>query len=191
MSAVSIPPPLPAGNGFVTILGRISMVLAILGVLGALAQMLFVLLLPDAAVARVAAQPEVPAAVVWTLQHRNALALAMLALSLLFLAVAWGLLKRREWGRLGFIALLLLGAAANFAALLLVNPFFDGLYDMFPAEYLDTAEGRQFVAQMRFNRSMTFASGLLGAVGIAALHGWIAWKLCTAAVRAEFGRGPA
>jgi len=191
VSAANAPPPLPAAAGFVTVLGRISIVLAALGVLWALAQMLLVLLLPDALAVRAAAQPEVPAAVAWTLQHRNALALAMLALALLFLVVAWGLLKRREWGRRGFITLLLLGAAANFAALLLIDPFFDGLHGMFPAQMLDTPEGRQFIAQMRFNRNLTWASGLLGAVGIAALHGWIVWKLCTAAVRAEFGRNRA
>ena len=188
MNPVNAPPPLPTATGFVTVLGRISMVLAVLGVLWALVQMGFALLLPDSVVASVAAQPEAPSAVIWMLEQRNALALAMLALSLLFLAVAWGLLKRQEWGRLGFIALLLLGAAANFAALLLVDPFFDSLRDMFPAQRLDSPDGRQFIAQMRFNRNMTWASGLLGAIGIGALHGWIVWKLCTAAVRAEFRR---
>lgn len=185
---MSTPPPLPAAAGFVTALGRISLALAVLGVFGALAQLLFALLLPDTMVARVAARPEVPAAVAWTLHHRNALALAMLALALLFLAASWGLLRRQEWGRLGFIALLLLGAAANFAALLLVDPFFDGLHGLFPAQRLDSPEGLQLIAQMRFNRHMTYASGLLGAVAIAALHGWIVWKLCTDAVRAEFRR---
>ena len=68
------PPPLPAATSFVTLLGRISTVLAVLGVLGALAQMLFAVLLPDTAVAQVVAQPEAPTAVVWVLQHRSALA---------------------------------------------------------------------------------------------------------------------
>lgn len=185
---MTTPPPLPAATGFVTVLARISLVLAVLGVLWALVQALLLMLMPDTVVAQAAAQPEVPAAVVWTLQHRNALALAVLGLAVLFLVVAWGLLKRQEWGRLGFIALLLAGAVANFAGLFLVNPFFDGLQGMFPAEMLDTPEGQRFTAQMQFNRNMTFASGLLGAVGIAALHGWIVWKLCTDAVRAEFQR---
>ena len=29
---------------------------------------------------------------------------------------------------------------------------------------------------------------LAGALAIAALHGWVAWQLCTAAVRAQFNR---
>jgi len=183
------PPPLPAA-GFVTVLARISLFLAILGVAGSLAQMVLALLLPDAAVARAAVQPEIPSAVTWLLRHRHALTLASLLLSLLFLAVAWGLLRRREWARLAFIGLLLAAAAANFAGLALIGPFFDGLQGMFPAQMLDSPDGRQFLAQMQFNRQVAFVTSLLGALGIAALHGWIAWKLCTTPVRAEFGRVP-
>ncbi|AKC86921.1 hypothetical protein [Pseudoxanthomonas suwonensis] len=185
---MNTPPPLPVATGFVTVLARISLVLAALGLLWALAQTVLALLLPDAAVARMAAEPGVPPGLLWTLEHRHALSLAVLLLSALFLAVAWGLLKRREWARLGFIALLVAGALANFAGLALVGPFFDGLVGMFPAEYLDTPDGRQFTAQMQFNRNTTFATSLLGALFFAGLHGWIVWKLCTAPVRAEFGR---
>lgn len=185
---MSAPPPLPA-SGFVTALARISLVLAALGLAWALAQMFMALLMPDAAVLRIAAQPGVPPGLVWMLERRHVLSLALLLFSLLCLAVAWGLLKRREWARLAFIGLLVAGAALNFAGLALIGPFFDGLLGMFPAPMLDTPDGQQLVAQMRFNRQATFASSLAGAVVFAALHGWIAWKLCTAAVRAEFA-GP-
>ena len=170
-------------------LARISLVLAALGVACALAQVLLALLLPDAAVARLAAaEPQLPAGVIWTLEHRHGLSLAVLLLSLLCLAVAWGLLKRREWARLAFIALLAAGALANFAGLALVDPFFDGILRMFPADALATPDGQQFLAQMRFNRTSTFVTTLAGAVGFGLLHGWLAWKLCTAPVRAAFAR---
>lgn len=182
------PPPLPA-HGFVTVLGKVSVFLAVLGLAWALVQMGLALLMPDAAVARLAAQPEVPAPVVRAFELRHLLSLATLLLALLFLAVAWGLLKRREWARLGFIALLVAGAAANFAGLALIGPFFDGVMDLYPEQLLDTPDGQQFVAQMRWNRQATLASSLLGAVGFAVLHGWLAWKLCSAPVRAEFGCG--
>lgn len=184
---MNTPPPLPAA-GFVTVLARISLVLAALAVAWALAQMVLALLMPDAAVLRLAAQPEVPPGLVWTLEHRHALSLTLLLVSLLGLAVAWGMLRRHEWARLAFIGLLVAGAALNFAGLALIGPFFDGLLGMFPAQMLDSPDGQQLVAQMRFNRQVTFASSLAGAVVFAALHGWIAWKLCTPAVRAEFGR---
>lgn len=179
------PPPLPA-SGFITALGRLSVLLAALGVAWALVQTVLALLLPDAAVARLAAQPEVPAAVVRVLEHRHLLSLATLLLSGLFLAVAWGVLKRQEWARLGFIVLLVVGALANFAGLALIGPMFDGIEGMFPAELLDTPDGRQFTSQMQMNRYVSFGSALLGALAFAALHGWVVWKLCTAAVRAEF-----
>src|SRR5690349_830213 len=102
---MSAPPPLPA-SGFVTVLARISLVMAALGLAWALAQMFLALLMPDAAVLRIAAQPEVPPDLVWVLERRHVLSLALLLVSLLCLAVAWGLLKRREWARLAFIALL-------------------------------------------------------------------------------------
>ena len=174
------PPPLPATTAFVTLLGRISIVLAVLGLLWALVQVLFVLMLPMDLLAQVEAQP--------AMQYRSALALAMLALSLGLLVVSWGLLQRREWGRLGFIAALVLGAVVNFAALLLVGPFFDSLQDLFPPGMADPGDGWQIDAQLRMTRNLVMASGLIGALAIAGVHGWLVWKLCTAQVRAEFRR---
>ncbi|WP_372016802.1 hypothetical protein [Pseudoxanthomonas sp. 10H] len=183
---MNTPPALPA-TGFVTVLARISLVLAAIGLAWALAQMAGALLLSDDAVAYLAARPEVPASVLWLLEHRHALSLAVLVLSALFLAVSWGLLRRREWARVAFVALLLASAAANFGGVALVGPFFDGLVGMYPPEFLDTPEGRQFAAQMRFNRLSMLVTSVAGAVVFAGLHGWLAWKLGTAAVRAEFG----
>jgi hypothetical protein len=183
---MNIPPPLPA-TGFVTPLARISLVLAALGMAWALAQMVVVLLVPDAAVARLGAGPPLPG-LAWTLRHRHALALATLLLALLFLVASWGLLRRREWARWTFIVLLLAGAAANFAGLALIGPFFDTIVDLYPAQLLDSPDGHRFVAQMQLNRQATYATSLVGALALASLHGWIIWKLCTAAVRAEFAR---
>ena len=115
---------------------------------------------------------------------------AMLLVAGLFLAAAWGLLRRREWARMAFILLLVGGALANFAALALIGPFFDGLQDMFPAEMLASPEGQRFAAQMRFNRTVTLVTSLAGALVFAALHGWIVWKLCTPAVRDQFRSAP-
>ena len=187
---MNTPPPLPAAASFVTVLARISLVLAALGVAWALAQMLFALLLPDAVVARLAAQPELSRGVLWTLEHRHALSLVLLLVAGLFLAAAWGLLRRREWARMAFILLLVGGALANFAALALIGPFFDGLQDMFPAEMLASPEGQRFAAQMQFNRTVTLVTSLAGALVFAALHGWIVWKLCTPAVRDQFRSAP-
>ena len=90
----------------------------------------------------------------------------------------------------GIILLLVGGALANFAALALIGPFFDGLQDMFPAEMLASPEGQRFAAQMQFNRTVTLVTSLAGALVFAALHGWIVWKLCTPAVRDQFRSAP-
>ena len=185
---MNTPPPLPATTAFVTLLGRISIVLAVLGLLWSLVQVLFVLMLPAELMVQMEAQPGMPALLAAAMQYRSALALAMLALSLGLLVVSWGLLRRREWGRLGFIAALVLGAVVNFAALLLVGPFFDSLQDLFPPGMADPASGWQIDAQLRMTRNLVMASGLIGALAIAGVHGWLVWKLCTAQVRAEFRR---
>lgn len=180
--------PSSPASGFVTVLARISLVLAALGLAWALAQMALALVLTDAAIARLAARPIVPAAVLWSLEHRRVLSLALLLLSLLFLAVAWGLWRRREWARWAFIALLAAGAAANFAGLGLIGPFFDAIMAIHPAGLLDTPDGQQFVARLDASRRMAWITSLAGALAITGLHGWLAWKLCTAPVRAEFDR---
>ena len=184
---MTAPPPLPRA-GFVTVMAKLSLVVAGLGVAWSLLQALGALLLPDGAVARLAAQPEVPAGVIWALEHRLGLSLLGLALALLFLAASWGLLKRQEWARWTFIAFLVGTAALNFAGLAAIGHVFDTMLAMFPADMLDTPDGREFMAQMQASRMLSYGSGLLGALAFAGLHGWIVWKLCTAPARDEFRR---
>lgn len=185
---MSAPPPLPRSN-FVTVLGRISLLLAGVGLAAALLQAVLALLVGDAAVAGLADHPELPPALVWMLEQRRLLSLLGLLLAATFLASSWGLLRRQDWARWTFIAFLVVTAALNFAVLPLIGQFFDTLTGMFPAEFADTREGREFLAHMRANRMVSMAMATLTAVAFAGLHGWLAWKLCSAAVRAEF-RGP-
>ena len=58
---MNTPPPLPATTAFVTVLGRVSIVLAVLGLLWALVQVLFVLMLPAELIVQMEAQPGLPA----------------------------------------------------------------------------------------------------------------------------------
>jgi len=133
----------------------------------------------------------VPPAVAWMLEQRRLLSLLGLLLSGLFLVSSWGLLRRRDWARWTFIAFLLATALLNFASLALVGQFFDGMVGMFPQEFLDSREGREFMAQMQANRIVSLVTATATALAFAGLHGWLAWKLCTPQVRAEFHRDPA
>lgn len=188
--SMNAPPPLPR-TGLVTVMAWISLLLGALGVAAALVQVLLALLTPDTVVAVLAQRPEVPTAVVWMLGHRLALALLCLLLSVLFLASAWGLLHRREWARWTFIAFLVGGALLNVAGLAAIDHVFDTMLAMFPPDLLNTAEGHQFLARMQASRLLAHASGVVGALAIAALHGWIVWKLCVPPARDEFRRGRA
>lgn len=187
---MNAPPPLPR-NGFVSVLARISMLLAALAVLGSLAQAAPALAVGDATVARIASHAAVPPVVAWMLEQRRLLSLLGLLLSGLFLVSSWGLLRRRDWARWTFIAFLLATALLNFASLALVGQFFDGMVGMFPQEFLDSREGREFMAQMQANRIVSLVTATATALAFAGLHGWLAWKLCTPQVRAEFHRDPA
>lgn len=182
---MNAPPSLPR-TGMVTVMAKISLLLGAVGVAVALLQLLGALLMSDAAVAAMVRRPEFPAGLAWMLEWRVWLSWLCLLLSVLFLASAWGLLRRHPWARWVFIAFLVGGAALNFAGLAVIDPVFDGLIGMFPAEFLDTREGREFVAQMQGTRLVSWVTGGIGALTLAVLHGWIVWKLCIAPARDEF-----
>lgn len=180
-------PPTPR-TGFVSVLAKITLILAGVSVAWSLVQGLAALLLSERLVARLASSDwPVPAGLLWALRHLAPLSLAMLLLSLLTTVTAWGLLQRREWARRVFIALLLVSAVTNLLNLLLVSQMFDAIIAIYPQELLSSADGQQFLAQMQASRLMSMASSAVGVLAMAALHVWIAWKLCSAPVKAEFG----
>ena len=127
-----------------------------------------------------------PPSLQWVLQHALALTMAMLLASLALLAVSWAMLKYREWGRIGFIVLLAVVALANFALLPLVGGMFDALQATLPAGFLATADGQQALAQLQGSRWIVLLGSVLSALLVAALHGWLALKLCRPQVRALF-----
>jgi hypothetical protein len=180
-----VPPALPPSS-FVSTTARLAMVMAGLGLAWSVVQLGLAALMPDRAVAELAALPEIPPGLVWLLEQRVGLSALLLLASLLFLACSWGLLRRHEWGRIGFIVFLVLTGLLNFLALPAIDHVFDTMRDLLPAGMRETEEGRELLTQIGFSRAAAWISGLLGALAFAALHGWVAWKLCTRAVRREF-----
>lgn len=127
-----------------------------------------------------------PEAFQWLGRHALSLTALMLVVSVAFLAVSWGMFKRREWGRVGFIVFLVLVALLNFASLPLIHSVFDNMRSMFPAEFLQSAEGRELRVQLTSGVWMSLISGAVTAIAIAALHGWLVIKLRRPDVRALF-----
>jgi len=128
-----------------------------------------------------------PALLVWLAQHALSLSVGLLGLSLAFALVSLGLFNYRRWGYIGFIVFLIVIAVANFALL----PMFDHLIinsitSLFPSDFLSSNEGREAALYIRNMRG--FMWGGLGSTMllIAALHGWLIFKLCRPPVRALF-----
>lgn len=192
----TLPPPLPgttrksAAANFVDVLGKLSVLLGVLGVLYALAQWAVLMLVPDdfmaVAFADVAQHlPPLPSSLRWLLDHLDAMAWITLLSALLFLLASWGVLKRNEAARLGFIALMLLGTLMNIASIALLMQMVEWM------NQLGTTlqeHGEAMPGQIQASNAMSMGMGVVSALAFAALHGWIIYKLCTPAVRAEFDR---
>lgn len=124
MSAAA-PPPLPGGKlrltpaaGFVDVLGKLSLLLGVLGVLYALVQLVVLLLIPagfmDGALAGDnELLPELPGLLRWLLQNMLPLAWVTLLSAVAFLMISYGVLKRSNAARLGFIVFMVLGTVMN------------------------------------------------------------------------------
>ncbi|HVK52219.1 MAG TPA: hypothetical protein VM469_10845 [Pseudoxanthomonas sp.] len=190
MPSSSMPPPLPrakpaAGSSFVTILAWVSMGLGVLGVVGGLLQAVIMasLNLGDELLAGLAQgnlHTLMPPQVLWLLEHLQLLNGVSVLFSLVTCVVSWALLRRYEWGRLGFIALLVLGVVFGMA----MTAFMAGVLEWMLAQ----AAGDAAMADPMLDQSllMSKASMYAGTLVVALLHGLIGWKLCTPEIRAEF-----
>ena len=192
----TLPPPLPGSArkspaaSFVDVLGKISILLGVLGVVYAIGQWAVLMVLPDDLLARAfpngsAQLPPLPSMLRWLLDHLDAMAWLTLASSVLFLVVSWGVLKRNDAARLGFIAIMVLGTLMNFASIVLLLQVLDWVNQIGTSLQV---EGQGMPGQMQASNAVSMGMGVISALAFAALHGWIVYKLCTPAVRAQFKR---
>lgn len=174
-------------SSFVTVMAWLSLAVGVLGVAANALQALALLLMPQLADLGVLLPPGMPqpALLGWLSAHMMALTLWTLVLCALMTWISWALLQRREWARRAFIAGLVLAALLNFACIPLLDA--SALVGLVPAAGLDGDDG--LVAAREAMAPMLLALRLacwIGAIAIAALHGWIVWQLCHPQVRAEF-----
>ncbi len=192
MNTTGLPPPLPSrkapSGGFVTVLGWISLAMALLGLVYGVVQIVSGLLFPagrylDLVGAQGADVPQLPPLMLWMQTHTLWMGLLMAGLSLVLLLVSWAMLKRREWGRKLFIVLLVVGTLWQFASLWALPQTVEGTLAM-QAGMLP--QGQAMPAE--FQALMTAAMWMGGVVSVvfAGIHAWLIWKLCTPKIRAEF-----
>lgn len=172
---------------FVSVMAWLSLGLALVGVATGILQGLMLAMtgtgpgLLDMLAAGTGAAPLLPPGMLWILEHLGLLTWLSVLSSVVGGVASWGLLQRREWGRITFIALLALGALAAIACAFA----FAGMIDWINAQpgMADLASADPLVSGMQMAMKTVMH---VSAWAIVALHGGIAWKLCTPAVRAEF-----
>ena len=91
-----------------------------------------------------------------------------------------GLLKRKEWARLLFIALLGLSILGNIGGFFAQQSAFSYISAMPEAP-------PEFHAQFERMATTMWVVSIAMAVGVSAVSGWLMWRLASAPVKAEFG----
>ena len=127
-----------------------------------------------------AASGHMPPFAVFMFAHFRLLLAGFLAVSALTLAAAIGLLKRRNWARLAFIAMMLLGVLWNLGAIWLAFSmwtWFPPVPDAAPADFRAS-----FETMAKVITAVNIAVGVL----LAGLFAWIARRLASREIRQEF-----
>lgn len=177
-----------SATSFIDVTAKLSLVMGVLSILWSLFQLLLVGLLGQLDIIGWMQQHEmpVPTSMHWISEHMLSMTLLLLLSSVAFLAVSWAMLKRREWGRIGFIVFLVVVAIANFALLPLVQGMFDGMAAIVPPEFLNSPDGQEMRAQLQMSRWTMLITATITAISFAGLHGWLVIKLQRDDVRKQF-----
>lgn len=177
----------PANNrsSFVTVLAWIFIVLSGFATMISILQNIMVWTMfrqPEVAQA-IAAQPQdVPSYAAFMMGHFQWFFLAFLLVSATTLVSSIGLLKRMNWARLVFVGLMVLGIAWSLGGLVIQFSMFG-----FMREQFDAAPKSADMPNMQpILIAMTVVS-VLFAVGFSVLWGWIAKRLLSREIKAEFG----
>jgi hypothetical protein len=172
---------------FVTVMAWISLALGVAGVASGIVQGVMLLSMPTDRMLHdflgvVAPEAQLPSAMLWLFGNLGLLNFLSLLSSALFAVVSYGLLKRFEWGRVGFVLFLatsaligILGAAVFVHFLSLANG-------------MTSAEIAEIDPVFQSLQSAMKTAMVVAALLIVVLHGAIIWKLYRPEIRAEFAR---
>jgi hypothetical protein len=175
-------------SGFVTATAWTFIACALLGILVAGGQLLVlstVIRVEDlrAVLVEVGRERPVPSFVLAAFDHLHALLGGLLALSIAALVASVGLLRRRDWGRIGTVALCVVAALWNFAGGVAPLFWFSDFARFAPAD-LPPEFRAGFEMMIRWTMWASVATGL----AFAAAFAWLAKRLRDADIREEFAR---
>lgn len=196
---MNTPPSLPAApahatpardatQGFVSVLAWVTIALGVFGVAYALLQMASAAVMTPETYERLldplgTGHVVLPPLLRWSMEHSLGIGVVEAFGSALMLLLGWGLLRRREWARLGFIAYLALGTVLSFGIIWLLPEVIDQTLSM---QWNAQAPGQPMPAELAGMKTVMTAFSAFIAVAFAGLHGGIIWKLCTNAIRRQF-----
>ena len=195
MNASAIPPPLPPvpRSSFVNATAWITLCLSILSlVMLALQAVMFLAVgrtgLFSKLQEQLALDPQASAFLSMALEWLPWLAVLITAQNLLFVTASVGLLKRREWGRKLFIALLALVIVWQIVMIPLQWSMMDRFQGLMMMGQKNVPPEAQAMMQAQMEASMIVSRLFSAAFGLvfAALFVWLIWKLRSPRVRAEF-----
>ena len=179
----------PTRSTFVTVVAWIFLMLSGFGLLITLLQNLMVHFLfpPDAfeALGNAPLPPGMPPAAGWFFAHMKWVFALFLLPTLAIFVASLGLLKRREWGRKLFIAMMALSIAMNLVMLVFQGFMMVGLHDQFEAMAQAAPAGQAPPDVGAFLIGIGVFT-LLYSLGISAVQAWIIKRLVSAPVVAEF-----
>ncbi len=136
----------------------------------------------NAAFSKGAAAEEIPAFARFMFSNIRIWFAAFFVIVAALLATSIGLLKRKNWARISFIAFMGLGIAWNVFGLVMQHV----MLSSFPTPTMPVSEVDAFSADFESMRMVMQVFMLAMAVGMSVLFGWIIKRLVSPQVRAEF-----
>ena len=184
---ISVPRPIPATQSlFVTILAWIFIVLSGLAIFVALIQNIAIHLLFSsgqlpALPSNPRIQPQLAPLAEFLVSHVRWILAGFLCLSVVAFVAAIGLLRRMNWARVAFVALMSLGILWSIAGVAIQYTILSATMPPVPAYAPD-----EFQSHWEWMRTlmMTFSASM--ALIFTALFGWIIRRLLSQAIRREF-----
>lgn len=175
------------GSAFVTSVGVCFLILGIASVLLTGIQFLLVALFVDQEALRAGMQSQhnlesLPDSVRFLFSNLKLISALLLGGSLLLTAASIGLLKRREWARWLFVLFMALGVVGHLAPLFSGPVLLTSLMDLLAGSPEAVRAGARNVVQWGW-----YLFAILSVL-LAALFGWIGWKLTRPEIKAEFRR---
>ncbi len=172
-----------ARSTFVTLVGSIFIVLSSFGTLISILQNIMAFTVfqsPELRQVMESPQPGVPPVAAFMTSHFHLFTLAFLLVSVLTLVSAIGLLKRLNWARLCFIGIMALAVLWSLLSLVLQWMMSSFMLGQFAA-----ASGENGIDMRPFFLAVTVMSAVFS-LGFGVLFGWIAKRLLSPEVVAEF-----